>query len=149
MQCRERVVLEVRGSPEIRNRDIGTLTRTLPRKLRFFRALLACGLVAGLPACGARWPGDLPTALQDENPSIRAEACRRAGEAKDASVVPLLVERLDDPAGDVRFFAIGALERITGQTLGYRYHDEPETRSQAVWRWRDWLRAGPAPAKDL
>ena len=143
------MVHEFRGSPESRNRDIGTLTDTLPRVLRFFGCLLACGLLAGTPACGPRWPKDLPTALQDENPSIRAEACRRAGEAKDGSVVPLLVERLDDSAGDVRFFAIGALKKITGQTLGYRYHDEAETRSQAVWRWRNWLGANPASAKDL
>lgn len=138
-----------RGSPESRNQNIGTLTDRLASKLRLLGGLLACGLLAGVPACGPRWPKDLPTALQDENPSIRAEACRRAGEAKDGSVVPLLVERLDDPAGDVRFFAIGALKRITGQTLGYRYYDEPQTRSQAVWRWRDWLRANATPAKDL
>lgn len=140
---------EFRGSPESGNRDIGTLTDTLPRVLRFFGCLLACGLLAGMPACGLRWPNGLPTALQDENPSIRVEACRRAGEAKDGSVVPLLVERLDDSAGDVRFFAIGALKKITGQTLGYRYYDEAETRSQAVWRWRNWLGANPASAKDL
>lgn len=137
------------GSPESGNRDIGTLTDTLPRRLPFLACLLVCGLLAGVPACAARWPKDLPTALQDENPSIRAEACRRAGEAKDASAIPLLVERLDDSAGDVRFFAIGALKRITGQTLGYRYHDDAQMRSQAVWRWRDWLRANPASAKDL
>ena len=143
------MVHEFRGPTDSGNLDIGTLTDTLPRVVRHFGCLLACGLLAGVPACGLRWPKDLPTALQDENPSIRAEACRRAGEGKDGSVVPLLVERLDDSAGDVRFFAIGALERITGQTLGYRYYDEAQTRSQATWRWRDWLRANTASAKDL
>lgn len=140
---------ECRGPSECGNRDIGTLTDTSPKALRLWGCLLAAGALAGMSACRARWPKGLPAALQDENPSVRVEACRRAGETKDGSVVPLLVERLDDTAADVRFFAIGALERITGRSLGYRHYDDAETRSQAVRRWRDWLRANAASAKDL
>jgi len=87
--------------------------------------------------------------LEGECPSERSAACLQAGLRGDESVMPLLVDRLEDPAADVRFFAIGALERITGRSLGYRHYDDTETRSQAVRRWRDWLRANAASAKDL
>ena len=43
----------------------------------------------------------------------------------------------DDPA--VRLYAIGALERLTGETFGYRYYDGPAKREPAVKRWRQWL----------
>ena len=70
---------------------------------------------------------------------VRADASYRAGEARDKSAVALLVERLEDPEADVRFFAVGALQRITGETFGYRYFDDDATRAQAVGRWRQWL----------
>jgi hypothetical protein len=39
--------------------------------------------------------------------------------------------------------AIGALRRITGETLGYRF-DAPEIeRRAAIDRWKTWLAAGP------
>ena len=96
------------------------------------------------PGCnGAGRPVSIAAGLQAELPQERAAACVRAGATRDRSAVPLLVERLDDPAEDVRFFAIAALERITGQTLDYRYYSAPAERQAAVQRWRRWL-AGQA-----
>ena len=43
----------------------------------------------------------------------------------------------DDPA--VRLFAIGGLERMTGETLGYRYYDDEHARDLAIKRWQAWL----------
>ena len=40
----------------------------------------------------------------------------------------------------VRFMAIAGLEDLTGETMGYRFYDRPETRFQAVIRWRDHVR---------
>ena len=89
--------------------------------------------------------GSLADALQSENPSVRAAACRKAGEVRDQAVVPLLVDRLDDYAADVRMFAILALEKTTSQTLGYRFYDDANARDQAILRWREWLKQNRAP----
>jgi len=96
-------------------------------------ALAAAGCREGAPA--------LAVGLQSENPAERVDACIRAAQAQDASVLGLLVERLEDSSADVRFFAIQALRRITGQSLGYRYYDAPEDRRRSVRRWREWLKA--------
>jgi len=104
------------------------------------RSLLGLGSCCGLlltVGCGGR--GTLALALQDENPAVRAEGAHRAGETRDRSTVALLVERLEDPNADVRFFAAGALRRITGKTFGYRHFDDVATRTEGVKRWRHWL----------
>jgi DNA-binding transcriptional LysR family regulator len=109
--------------------------------------ILSCllgALMATAPGCGNRSVSSIAAGLQSENPSERIRACRRAAEQGDVSVLPLLVERLEDSAADVRFFAIEALSRMTGQTLGYRYYDKPERRHEAVRRWRQWLKARAA-----
>jgi HEAT repeat protein len=62
-----------------------------------------------------------------------------AAERRDRSAIPRLIECLssDDPA--VRMAAIRALERITGQTLGYE-HSAPEwRRREMVDVWLAWL----------
>lgn len=63
---------------------------------------------------------------------------QNAAEDDDQTSIPKLIRSLesDDPA--VRFFAIGSLERVTGQRLGYDpFGDEPE-RTVAVERWHAW-----------
>ena len=82
---------------------------------------------------------DLAAGLQSELGSERAAACIRAGQSRDKSVLPLLVERLEDTDADVRLFAINALRKITGQDFGYRYYASLAGRSEAVLRWRKWL----------
>lgn len=49
----------------------------------------------------------------------------------------------DDPA--VRLFAIHALDRMTGDRLGYLYYAEEEQRRPAVQRWRNWLEGKTEP----
>ena len=51
-----------------------------------------------------------------------------------------IVTLLDDEDPAVRFYAIGALERIAGDRKGYDYFDDdPAARGPAVERWRQWL----------
>jgi len=83
--------------------------------------------------------GRLHDQFQHEDPAVRLEAVRTAGATRDAGHVPYLVDRLTDSETDVRFFAILALDRITGKRMGYRYYETPEKRSRAVRRWRNWL----------
>ena len=78
----------------------------------------------------------------------RIVAIREAGERRDKVAVPLLVDRLEDEDSAVRFYAILALERITGDRLGYRYEDSASERHDAVERWRQFANMGPGDAMD-
>ncbi len=95
-------------------------------------------------AGGCRGGPTIAQGLQSSDPGERIAATIRAAERRDMSVLPLLVQRLEDPESDVRFYAILALQRLTGETLGYRFYDSAEKRSQAARRWQEWLqrRAG-------
>lgn len=77
--------------------------------------------------------------FQNEDPSVRMQAISQAGKLKDSGSLPYLVDRLTDSERDVRFLAILALERITGETMGYRYYKPSQERAKAVQRWRQWL----------
>ena len=96
-------------------------------------AAVVVALVAG---CTAPRP---PLVVTDPDPSVKIPAFKKAVRTKDRGAVRQLVKDLesDDPA--VRFYAIGALERMTGQQFGYRYYDGETGRAAAVGRWHDWL----------
>lgn len=70
----------------------------------------------------------------------------RAAEAGNREALPYLVDRLTDSERAVRMYAILALRRLTGQTLGYCYYDPPAERDVAVARWRRWLAKQPGAA---
>ncbi len=106
--------------------------------------LLMLCISAGCSLTGA----DLYAALQDEDPSVRIQAVHTAGKTQDPKAVPYLVDRLTDSESDVRFYAIGALKRSTGETMGYNYYEPAAKRAEAVQRWRQWLEAGrPEPSE--
>ena len=102
-------------------------------------AIIATAAVTTL-AGGCNGPSQLQADLQHEDPAVRMKAISRAGNTADTAAVPFLVDRLTDSQKDVRFFAIIALERITGQTMGWNHYDPPNERAQAVQRWRQWLK---------
>lgn len=52
------------------------------------------------------------------------------------SLIPLLVDRLDDEDEGVRFYAILALEKLTGTRLGYDYRASASTRREGIRRWQ-------------
>ena len=111
-------------------------TQTKPLVL----ALSVCAGVVALGGCeGPAGPKSLLKGLQHENPSVRTRSCVKAARTGDRDALPLLVERLEDESADVRMFAIGALRRMTGKTLGYRFHAARQQRAEAVRRWREWL----------
>jgi hypothetical protein len=66
-----------------------------------------------------------------------------AAAAKDRSAVPGLVERLDSQDGGERLLAITALERITGERLGYDHAGPAAERAAAVARWQRWVKEHP------
>jgi hypothetical protein len=114
----------------------------------FSRLLCLSVSIILLAGCQGEGP---KVGLKSDDPAGRMIAMKQAGQRRDAKAVPALVEGLssDDPAE--RFYASEALERITGQTLGYHYYDSESAREQAVQNWKQWLNgrtaAGTTKAK--
>jgi HEAT repeat protein len=92
------------------------------------------GLVAG--SCA---PVIQPS-LNSSDPQARINAVIEAAERQDRAAVPHLVDLLDDDDAAVRFFAVLALEKMTGTRRGYDYAAPAWERAEAVERWRHWLR---------
>lgn len=115
---------------------------SLPSARRLLPAALRLCGVASILAIIAGCQGEGPkVGLKSDDPAGRMIAMKQAGQRHDPRAVPDLIDDLssDDPAE--RFYASGALERITGQTFGYRYYDTEEARAQAIERWKQWLGA--------
>lgn len=100
-------------------------------------ALFASAL---LPACGGF--GSYRARISSDDMNERILGVRQAGEQKDWSAVPLIVDRLEDEDEGVRFYAILALERITGERFGYDYSKPGSERAESVQRWRQFVRRG-------
>jgi hypothetical protein len=88
--------------------------------------------------------------IQSERPHERIRAIHQAGELRDEKAVALLVDRLEDEDEGVRFYAILALDRITGDRFGYDYAAPIDRRAESVNRWREFARTryaagGPDP----
>jgi hypothetical protein len=106
--------------------------------MRRFVAILVAVLVLSVWGCQPP-AGSIAAGLQNKDPSVRIDAIVEAARTRDQRALPLLVERLSDSEEDVRFFAGIALERVTGQNMGWKFYDPPAQREQAVERWRAWL----------
>ncbi len=100
---------------------------------------LLLGLAASISGCG---PRPYRANIQSESVNERILGVRAAAEAKDADSVPLLVDRLEDEDDAVRFFAILALEKITGERFGYNYASPAQQRAVSVEQWRAYVRKG-------
>jgi hypothetical protein len=110
--------------------------------------LRLCPVAAAVLVIGSCAPPAEEGGFDSGNPAARIYAIEQAARAGDSSPQTLraIVEQLDcdDPA--VRFVAIHALQRLTGQTHGYRLEDPPEQRRQAIECWVSALEADPADA---
>lgn len=104
-------------------------------KVIFQRCVLL--LIAGV-VVGCNGP-DLIVRLRDEDPLICLPAIREAGQTGDRRTLPCLVELLGDEEGDVRVFSVGALRKITGESMGYHSYDPLAQRAAAQHRWLQWL----------
>jgi len=89
--------------------------------------------------CGAAAKRDQ---LASPYPLDRARAAVHLAEAGDSGAVDLLVELLNDHDRGVRMYSILALERLCGDTYGYRYYDPEPRRAAAVARWRQARQGG-------
>lgn len=98
------------------------------------------GWMAGLAAVALGCNGGSRNDFQNTDAGIRIAAIRQAAAQNDMRCVPLLVDRLEDEDEAVRFYAILALERLTGDRKGYLYYRRPESQTQAIERWRQYVR---------
>lgn len=95
-------------------------------------------LIIALPLlCGRCAPPASTGGFHSPDPASKLYAIRNAGESGDPQYIPELVEQLDDDDPAVRLFAINALERITGQRLGYNPYADEGGRRDAIEAWVD------------
>lgn len=97
--------------------------------------LLTAG-VAFLAGCSR----PTPTGFDSAAPEGRLNAIVDAAARRDRSAIPDLIRQLASDDAAVRMIAIRALERITGQTLGYHHAEPPWKRDDAIDRWVQWSR---------
>jgi HEAT repeat protein len=99
--------------------------------------VLAAGLVGGC------FSPD-PKSLGSDSAASAVPAIKTAADNNDRAAIPRLVQDLDDHDSAIRFAAISALKRMTGQDLGFRYYDDEWDRRSAVQRWWQWLKDHPS-----
>ncbi|RIK63484.1 MAG: hypothetical protein DCC65_15785 [Planctomycetota bacterium] len=81
-------------------------------------------------------------AIASEDVEARIRGIKMAADNRDYGAVPLIVDRLEDEDDGVRFYAILALERITGERFGYDYARISRDRAAAVQKWRLYIKRG-------
>lgn len=101
-------------------------------------ALALAALLGPAAGCARERPSYV-----DASPASRIAAIKRSCSEGTRADIPRIVENLSSDDAGVRLAAIGALRRMTGETLGYRFDDPLPDRQAAVARWADWVRAHP------
>jgi len=76
--------------------------------------------------------------LKDEDVDVRRAAVNQLRFANDRRVVPAIIPLLDDPDHTARFFALGALRKLTGQPFFTRTTDPPEKQQAVIRQWKEW-----------
>ncbi|MEX2672069.1 MAG: hypothetical protein WD294_08175 [Phycisphaeraceae bacterium] len=76
------------------------------------------------------------------DPGSKLYAITRAGQNRDRTAIPHLIEQLESDDQAVRMYSILALDRITGTRLGYIHHAPSHHRQAAVARWVEAYRQG-------
>jgi hypothetical protein len=77
-------------------------------------------------------------AMTHPAPIVRARAVGLGHGMPDGQVVPLLIDRLDDPDAVVRLTAHEELRQRTRQDFGFVPWADVAERAPAAARWRDW-----------
>lgn len=104
------------------------------------RKVMALTLIAG--ACAGCVPQASEGGFDSPDPAAKLYAIHRAGEQRDRSALPHLVEQLDSDDPAVRMMSITALKRITGERFGYNPYVAVPQRRQAADRWIEAVRSG-------
>jgi hypothetical protein len=116
----------------------------VPRPVCFLPMLRPCSTVviaflAVLAGCG---PPATEGGFDGANSAARMYAIEHAARSGDRTAVRDIVQLLDSDDPAVRWLAIAALERLTGETYGYRHYDSTMQRRDAIARWVQALDSG-------
>lgn len=83
-----------------------------------------------------------PGGFGSPNPGARLDAITDTAATGDRSHIKNLIECLDSDDPAVRMLSILTLERLTGQTMGYKFAAPEWDREPAVEAWAQWYRQG-------
>lgn len=105
------------------------------------RGIAARGMLAALSlwTCAACAPSATEGGFKNPAPGAQVYAIESAVREERKQQIPEIVECLRSDDDLVRMMAIGALERMTGQTLGYDFTDPLPLRLEGYRRWREWV----------
>jgi hypothetical protein len=84
-----------------------------------------------------------PMSLTSTSAPSLIPAIKNAANQNDKKAIPGIVDNLDSNDSAVRFAAISALNKMTGQDFGYRYYDCQSDRQASIEKWRGWLKDHP------
>ena len=85
-----------------------------------------------------------PRSIVNEDPAVKIPEIKTAVNRGDRKAMPQLVKDLDSDDAAVRFYAVEALRRLTGETLGYDWTaDDRHARRPAIARWEAYVAANP------
>lgn len=101
-------------------------------------AVRASILMLGGLTCACTAPRE-PLVVTNPDPSVKIPAIKASVEAKDLTAARQMIKDLDSDDPAVRFYSIGGLQRLTGETFGYQYFMDDEQRAAAVGKWKAWL----------
>lgn len=108
--------------------------------MRTAACLLMC--MIGWVSIGGCTPAVSEGDFYSPDPGAKLYAIIRAGQTRDRSAIPHLIEQLESDDQAVRMYSIVALERITGTRMGYVHHAPSYRRRDAVQRWVTAYRSG-------
>jgi hypothetical protein len=80
-----------------------------------------------------------PLSVKSQDPTLKVPAIKQDVHNRNQADVAQMVNDLSDDDPAVRFYASEGLRRLTGETFGYHYYDDEDTRKPAVKRWKQWL----------
>ena len=101
-------------------------------------------LTALITACTAP---QAPLLVSDPDPSVKIPATKLAVQNHDMSSVRQMIKDLESDDMAVRFYAFSGLEKLTGESFGYKYYEDEDQRALAVGKWKAWLAGWEAAQK--
>jgi hypothetical protein len=104
--------------------------------------MIALGLGLWLGLAAGCTPRASDGGFDSSDPASKLYAIVHAGQTKDRTKIPQLIEQLASDDQAVRMYTIEALRRITGQDMGYVHYAHPALRQQAIDRWVAAYRSG-------
>jgi len=96
-------------------------------------------VAVGLATVGGCTDPSTVVGFDEADPGARIRAIQQASGQEDRQSLGKLIEALDSDDPAVRFLAVRALEKRTGQTFGYEHFASRSDREAAMKSWQDWF----------